>query len=132
MTEHPQDLAMKTLTELMFPPDTLVGSSVAALLVEIIEEYDGPPSVLEQAIREVSCGMTMSLGQTQSAQMSKLVHLAGRESRHPDTVKSLIDRLIDATEESDFVSLRFDLFPLLTEYEGLPESFSSNLSPLYR
>ena len=45
---------MKTLIELLYPSGALVGLSVAEILVEIIEEYDGPPSVLEQAIREVS------------------------------------------------------------------------------
>lgn len=53
-----RDLAIKTTTELLYPPSGKMGDQ-ASLMVDVLAEYQGGSNVLEMAISEV-CGARAS------------------------------------------------------------------------
>ncbi|OCF60187.1 hypothetical protein L486_02867 [Kwoniella mangroviensis CBS 10435] len=83
--EGVKDLAVKTLTELLYTS----GEDAAGLLVDILGDFRGSNGLLERAMDGVSneCDST------------------NHKDRFAQTIDSLITRLIDATEQSDFDSL---------------------------
>ncbi|ORX35130.1 hypothetical protein BD324DRAFT_633983 [Kockovaella imperatae] len=85
MDESVKDLTVKTLSELLYPEGISNYREPATLLVEICDVYNGAWETIEKAIREIS----------KSAKTEK-------PSRYDQTVKALIDDLIDNTEETEF------------------------------
>lgn len=85
-----QDMAVKGLAEMLHSGTASPTSrqDSAALLVDIISHYRGPQQILEDALQRVA-----------DADMA-----AGNMERAEGLVEALIQRLIDATEEADFVS----------------------------
>lgn len=82
-------MAVKGLAEMLHSGETSSSrQESAALLVDIIGHYHGPQQVLEDALQDVALADEG----------------AGRKQRSEDVVEALIQRLIDATEEADFVS----------------------------
>ena len=51
--ENIQELATKTVYEMIFPPTGWDKSNTAALLVEVIAEYQGGPAILERGVEQV-------------------------------------------------------------------------------
>ena len=79
---------------MLFPPEPNQHVPVAAarLLVDMIDEYTGPTSTLENAVQEVA------------KLLRKEAKSPANDTRFADTASSLIQSLIDATETTDFVS----------------------------
>lgn len=83
---------MKGLAEMLHSGDTASSrQDSAALLVDIIRHYQGPQQVLEDALQDVA----------------QADESAGKRQRSEAVVEALIQRLIDATEEVDFVNFQF-------------------------
>lgn len=83
-------MAVKALAEkLHTSPEGFSAQGAAALLVDVIGHYRGAQQLLEDALQSVA--------QSEEA--------GGKTQRSIQVVDALIQRLIDATEEPDFVSL---------------------------
>lgn len=84
-----QDMAVKGLAEMLHAGSTASSrQESAALLVDIIGHYQGQQQTLEDALQKV-------------AEADKA---GGGTERSEELVEALIQRLIDATEEAEFVS----------------------------
>ncbi|EJT46679.1 IDN3-B protein [Trichosporon asahii var. asahii CBS 2479] len=77
-----KDLAVKSLTEILCPPSNFDPAQAAALLVDVIKDYRGKDESLKAALEAVGAN-----GQTQ---------------RYAEIIDSLISRMVDATEQSEF------------------------------
>jgi hypothetical protein len=82
-----QELAVKGLGDLLHTGSNSNNFASAALLVDVIGHYYGPAQVLEDVLQDIAKG-----------------DVAAGKSRSQEVVEALIQRLIDATEESDLVS----------------------------
>lgn len=76
------DLAVKSLTEILFPASGFDPAQAAALLVDVIKDYRGKDESLKAALEAVGAN-----GQTQ---------------RYAQTIDALISRMVDATEQAEF------------------------------
>lgn len=77
-----KDLAVKSLTEILCPASNFDPAQAAALLVDVIKDYRGKDESLKAALEAVGAN-----GQTQ---------------RYAEIIDSLISRMVDATEQSEF------------------------------
>ncbi|KAK1920549.1 sister chromatid cohesion C-terminus-domain-containing protein, partial [Papiliotrema laurentii] len=84
--ENIQELAIKTVYEMIYPPVSWDKAATATLLVEVIAEYQGGAVVLEGGI----------------SQIVKECEKGGHEDRLVDTIDALIELLTDGTERHDF------------------------------
>jgi cohesin loading factor subunit SCC2 len=78
-------MAVKGLGEMLHSKLDITNS--AALLVDVISHYTGPKPALEDALQKVADADVV----------------AGHTERSEELVEALIQRLLDATEEFDFV-----------------------------
>ena len=93
-----QELAKKTLTDMLYPMDatsTAFGDA-AALLVEIVNEYKGSHASLESSLQIVSLHLSDEL----SNRLSKSAHRPDHSAR---TLDRLVGQVLDGTEQADFV-----------------------------
>lgn len=51
-----QDLGIKSLTDILYPPTGFVAADSAGLLVEVLHKFEGSTQALETAIQGVSWG----------------------------------------------------------------------------
>ncbi|BEI91569.1 uncharacterized protein CcaverHIS019_0403890 [Cutaneotrichosporon cavernicola] len=81
-----KDLGVKSLTDILYPPSGFVAAEAAALLVEVLHRYDGTTPSLEAAIQGVHTACKKS----------------GNSHYFGETIDALINRMVDATEDSEF------------------------------
>lgn len=95
-----QDLAVKSLAELLYPIGATPDHS-AGLLVQILDDHQGSTTELEEALQEV-CAEHLTHETWLMRQVAVELRSSGRLTAATDTVDSLIGRLVDATEQQDF------------------------------
>jgi cohesin loading factor subunit SCC2 len=98
-----QELAVKTVTEILYA-STGDQADQASLVVDVLAEFQGGLSVLENAAQQVS-GREMESADPQIAKESEKTY----SGRFASSVDAIFDRLSDATERSDIVSSRLDI-----------------------
>lgn len=122
-----QDLGIKSLTEIMYPSTGFSAADTAALLVKVLHKFEGSTKSLESAIQGVCIALWLSL--------TLQVHLACKKSGNShyfsETIDALINRMVDATEDSDFVggALALRLTGRTAEATSAPSSSSVRTTP---
>ncbi|CAK9787000.1 hypothetical protein CC85DRAFT_288268 [Cutaneotrichosporon oleaginosum] len=81
-----KDLGIKSLTDILYPSTGFVAADTAALLVEILHRFDGPTLSLENAIQGVHSACKKN----------------GHSNYFGETIDALINRMVDATEDTEF------------------------------